>query len=210
MHHFVLSFLGACLRTSSWTIIHFPTRLGKALIFSDISGPNTSSFFFFNRHTISGVPIQSLNRLESLALDIFSYEHTVPNRFRALLSTLILSCDKMLEGLIETASRPCGDTPHPSHTRCIRALINAVTYEMHILRPNTANSRKIACHTDISACRERILTKSAIHTSFKLFLLFVLSIHDVSIDALSYLHNHSPGFPSLESLLRTSHHVPYP
>jgi hypothetical protein len=33
MHRFVLSFLGACLRTSGWTIIRFPTRLGKVLLF---------------------------------------------------------------------------------------------------------------------------------------------------------------------------------
>jgi hypothetical protein len=37
-------------------------------------------------------------------------QHAVPNRFHALLPTIVR---KILEDLLETASRPCGETLHP-------------------------------------------------------------------------------------------------
>jgi hypothetical protein len=43
------------------------------------------------RHTISGVPIQSLNRLESLALDIFSYDLSItPHEWKQWLDHVLI------------------------------------------------------------------------------------------------------------------------
>ncbi|KAN0126593.1 hypothetical protein V8E52_000233 [Russula decolorans] len=88
-------------------------------------------------HTISGVPIQSLNRLESLALDIFSYDLSItpydwnkwlvrifeyhkslssapsPQLISRPSSNPHFVVRKTLEDLLETASRSCGDTTHP-------------------------------------------------------------------------------------------------
>jgi len=85
----------------------------------------------FDRQTISGVPIQSLNRLESLALDIFSYDLSItPNEWNKWLvqvlayhrslssapSPQLISrpssnphfiVRKMIEDLLEPASRSC-------------------------------------------------------------------------------------------------------
>ena len=90
----------------------------------------------FDRHTISGVPIQSLNRLESLALDIFSYDLSItPYEWNKWLvqvlayhrslssapSPQLISrpssnphfiVRKMIEDLLEPASRSCNDM-HP-------------------------------------------------------------------------------------------------
>ncbi len=87
----------------------------------------------FDRHTISGVPIQSLNRLESLALDIFSYDLSITpyewNKWLAQVLTYHKSLSsapspqlisrpssnphfivrKMIEDLLEPASRSCDD-----------------------------------------------------------------------------------------------------
>jgi hypothetical protein len=125
------------LRTSGWTITRFPTRLGRhSFYFLDVSDTNTVSFRFY-RHTISGVPIQSLNKLESLALDIFSYDLSItPYEWNKWLvrifeyhkslssapSPQLISrpssnphfvIRKMLEDLLENASRSCGDSSHP-------------------------------------------------------------------------------------------------
>lgn len=93
-------------------------------------------------HTISGVPIQSLNRLESLALDIFSYDLSIaPQEWNKWLDHVLtyhkslasvpnpqlisrpssnphFVVRKTLEDLVETAiastaSRPCGDPSCP-------------------------------------------------------------------------------------------------
>ncbi|KAI0306908.1 hypothetical protein B0F90DRAFT_1807669 [Multifurca ochricompacta] len=90
-------------------------------------------------HTISGVPIQSLNRLESLALDIFSYDLSItPHEWNDWLEHVLsyhkslssapkpqlisrpssnphFVVRKMIEDLVETAissgaSRSCGDS----------------------------------------------------------------------------------------------------
>lgn len=91
----------------------------------------------FDRHTISGVPIQSLNRLESLALDIFSYDLSItPHEWNKWLvhvltyhkslssapSPQLISrpssnphfvVRKMIEDLVDTSSRSCDDTSRP-------------------------------------------------------------------------------------------------
>jgi hypothetical protein len=98
-----------------------------------VSSPDTDSF---DRHTISGVPIQSLNRLESLALDIFSYDLSLtpyewnkwlvhvlayhkssssapsPQLISRPSSNPHFAMRKMIEDLIETASRSCDDTSY--------------------------------------------------------------------------------------------------
>jgi hypothetical protein len=101
---------------------------------SRVSSPDADSF---NRHTISGVPIQSLNRLESLALDIFSYDLSItPHEWNKWLvhvltyhkslssapSPQLISrpssnphfiVRKMIEDLVETSSRSCDDMSYP-------------------------------------------------------------------------------------------------
>ena len=102
--------------------------------FFHVSSLGTDSF---DRHTISGVPIQSLNRLESLALDIFSYDVSItPYEWNKWLIRILeyhkslssapspqlisrpssnphFVVRKMLEDLLESSSRSCGDTSHP-------------------------------------------------------------------------------------------------
>jgi hypothetical protein len=73
MHRSVLSIFGAC--ANKWLDNHtFYNKTWYALSclldyrrYTDL----------FNRHTIFGVLIQSLSRLESLALDIFSYDLSI-------------------------------------------------------------------------------------------------------------------------------------
>jgi hypothetical protein len=101
---------------------------------SHVWNPDTDSF---DRHTISGLPIQSLNRLESLALDIFSYDLSItpyawnkwlvhvlayhkslssapsPQLISRPSSNPHFVVRKLIEDLIETASRSCDDTPYP-------------------------------------------------------------------------------------------------
>ena len=93
--------------------------------------------FFFDRHTISGVQIRSSIRLESLALDIFSYHLSItpyewnkwlvrifeyhkslssapsPHPISRPSSDPHFVVQKMLEDLLENASRSCGDMWHP-------------------------------------------------------------------------------------------------
>ena len=101
---------------------------------SHVSSPDTDSF---DRHTISGVPIQLLNRLESLALDIFSYDLSISpyewNKWLAHVSAYHKSSSSapspqlisrpssnphfvmrtIIEDLLETSSRSCDDTSYP-------------------------------------------------------------------------------------------------
>ena len=116
-------------------IIRFLIRPGKRPFVFHILGPDTDSF---DRHTISGVPIQSLNRLESLALDIFSYDLSItpygwnkwlvdvlayhkssssapsPQLISRPSSNPHFVMRKMVEDL-ETSSRSCDDTSSLSH-----------------------------------------------------------------------------------------------
>ena len=95
--------------------------------------PSPTSADSFDRHTISGVPIQSLNRLESLALDIFSYDLSItPYEWNKWLVQVLayhkslssapnpqlisrpssnphFIVRKMIEDLLEPSSRSCDD-----------------------------------------------------------------------------------------------------
>jgi hypothetical protein len=63
----------------------------------------------------------------------------------------------------------------PSYATCVRALINAVIYEVH-----TVEAKHNQLGKDCMPVK-RILTESVIHTSFKLFYLFVLCISTVTV-----------------------------
>ena len=120
-------------------IIRFPIRHGEYSCFScPIHGSDNPR----RRHTISGVPIQSLNRLESSALDIFSYDLSIaPQEWNKWLDHVLtyhkslasapnpqpisrpssnphFVVRKTFEDLVETAiastvSRSCGDPSCP-------------------------------------------------------------------------------------------------
>jgi hypothetical protein len=72
---FRLVLLG-CMLANKWLDDHtFSNKTWCVLLSLLVSQlPDANSL---HRHTISGVPIQSLNRLESLALDIFSYDLSI-------------------------------------------------------------------------------------------------------------------------------------
>jgi len=123
-----------CMLANKWLDDHtFSNKTWCALFYSTVSSTDTN---LFDRHTISGVPIQSLNRLESLALDIFLYDLSItlsdwkkwlghilpyhkslssapnPQPISRPSSNPHLVVRKLIGDLLDTASRSWGD-PYP-------------------------------------------------------------------------------------------------
>jgi hypothetical protein len=126
---FRLVLLG-CMLANKWLDDHTFSNKTWYVVMPPFPPPDADPF---NRHTISGVPIQSLNQLESLALDIFSYDLSItPYEWNKWLvqvlayhrslssapSPQLISrpssnphfiMRKMIEDLLEPASRSCDD-----------------------------------------------------------------------------------------------------
>lgn len=79
-----------------------------------------------NRHNISNVPIQALNRLESLALDIFTYDLTVPSRDWSKWLTHAMTYHMSLSSPVhpQPISRP-STNPHSIVRKALDEIIQA-------------------------------------------------------------------------------------
>jgi hypothetical protein len=121
-----------CMLANKWLDDHtFSNKTWYAPLY--LLPPSVTDADSSDRHTISGVPIQSLNRLESLALDIFSYDLSItPYEWNKWLVQVLayhrslssapnpqlisrpssnphFIVRKMIEDLLEPASRSCDD-----------------------------------------------------------------------------------------------------
>ena len=80
----------------------------------------------FTRHTISNVPIRSLNRLEALALDIFKYDLSISTEQWSAWASEIMAYHQTLSSPVfpQPISRP-STSPHNIVRGAIEMLVNA-------------------------------------------------------------------------------------
>ena len=118
----VSSCSGVCWQISGWMITPSPIGLGKyALVHVRhvFTHPQL-------RNSISNVPFHVLNRLESLALDAFSFDLSVPDREWTQWLAHLLSYHKSLSspGHLQPISRP-GSNPHAIIRKTIEEVVEA-------------------------------------------------------------------------------------